>query len=86
MQPPKLGDITTAELLRRAEVDLQGIAQVVNSGSAIAIERSLKRDLIEVLKTLEQAHFSASYGMSISDAAKLWVTLPREQGRLTAHR
>jgi hypothetical protein len=86
MQPPKLADSTVAELLRRAEIDLQGITRTVSSVSAIANERCLKRDLLDVLRTIEQAHFSASHGMSISDAAKLWATLPKEHGRPTVHR
>jgi hypothetical protein len=86
MNPPKLTDLSIAELLQRVELELQGIKQTINREPALGKQRCLQRDLLEVLKTIEQARFSASYGMGISDADKLWATLPKEVGRLPTRR
>jgi hypothetical protein len=88
MQPPKTTDMTVAELLRRAEAEIQSIEVVVNATPDVTKQqRCLQRDLLEVLKTLEQARFSASYGISIADAGKLWATLPkpRQNSRASVH-
>jgi hypothetical protein len=86
MHPPKLTDLSIAALLQRVELELQDIKQTINSEPTLAKQRCIRRDLLEVLKTTEQARFSASYGMGISDAAKLSATLPKEVGRLPTRR
>jgi len=87
MHPPKLTDLSIAELLQRVELELQGIKQTINAEPALAKQRCLQRDLLEVLKKIEQARFSASYGGGISGGATLWATLPKEHfGRLPTRR
>jgi hypothetical protein len=77
MRPPTLTDLTVQELLKRAEIELRDIERIVAEGSVAPKQHDIQHYLFDVLKTLEQARFSASYGLTMVDAAKLWATSPQ---------
>jgi hypothetical protein len=77
MRPPTLTDLTVEELLKRAEIELRDIEKIVADRSVAPKQRDIQRYLFDVLKTLEQVRFSASYGLTVVEAAKLCATSPQ---------
>jgi hypothetical protein len=65
MQPPTLTDLSVAELLWKAEIELQRIEKIVTTPPPVAKkQRMLQDDLLNVLKKLVQARFSASFHLT----------------------
>lgn len=78
MRPPTLTDLTIPELLKRAEIELRDIERIVAHESVVPKQHDIQHCLFDALKILEQARFSASYGLTMVDAAKLWATSPQQ--------
>jgi hypothetical protein len=66
MQPPTLTDLSVAELLWKAEIELQSIEKIVTTPPppVVTKQRVLQDDLLNVLKKLVQARFSASFHLT----------------------